>query len=130
MSLNILLLCSKLKNGLWKIVTKSQVVTKFNVTKSRLHCSILLHTFANILPCLYTKVYNKRIWKFYRSSLLSILQKNQTGNRKKNDITKIYWICFITLLLWAEKEGVTNIILEISKVQNKKQKWVCKNKKK
>ena len=29
---------SKLKNGLCKIVTISQVVTKFNVTKSRLHC--------------------------------------------------------------------------------------------
>ena len=27
-----------MKNGLCKIVTKSQVVTKFNVTKSRLHC--------------------------------------------------------------------------------------------
>ena len=27
------------KNGVWKIVTKSQVVTKFNVTKSRLHCT-------------------------------------------------------------------------------------------
>ena len=34
-----MILCSKLKNGLCKIVTKSQVVTKFNVTKSRLHCT-------------------------------------------------------------------------------------------
>ena len=33
-----MILCSELKNGLCKIVTKSQVVTKFNVTKSRLHC--------------------------------------------------------------------------------------------
>ena len=33
-----MILCSKLKNGLCKIVTKSLVVTKFNVTKSRLHC--------------------------------------------------------------------------------------------
>ena len=33
-----MILCSKWKNGLCKIVTKSQVVTKFNVTKSRLHC--------------------------------------------------------------------------------------------
>ena len=33
-----MILCSKLK-----IVTKSQVVTKFNVTKSRLHCTA--HTF-------------------------------------------------------------------------------------
>ena len=32
-----MILCSKWKNGLCKIVTKSQVVTKFNVTKSRLH---------------------------------------------------------------------------------------------
>jgi hypothetical protein len=35
---NRMVLCSKLKNGLCKIVAKSQVVTKFNVTKSRLHC--------------------------------------------------------------------------------------------
>ena len=34
-----MILCSKLKNGLFKIVTKSQVATKFTVTKSRLHCS-------------------------------------------------------------------------------------------
>ena len=40
MSLNILFLCSKLKNGLLKIVKKLQVVTKFNVTKSRLHCTL------------------------------------------------------------------------------------------
>ena len=39
MSLNRMILCSKLKNGLCKVVTKSQVVTKFNVTKSRLHCA-------------------------------------------------------------------------------------------
>ena len=39
MPLNGMILCSKLKIGLWKIVTKSQVVTKFNVTKSRLHCT-------------------------------------------------------------------------------------------
>ena len=41
MSLNRMILYSKLKNGLWKIVTKSQVVNKFNVTKSRLHCTFL-----------------------------------------------------------------------------------------
>jgi hypothetical protein len=34
-----MILCRKLKNVLCKIVTKSQVVTKFNVTKSRLHCT-------------------------------------------------------------------------------------------
>ena len=38
-----MILCSKLKNGLCKIVSKSQVVTKFNVTKSRLH-STIMHT--------------------------------------------------------------------------------------
>ena len=36
-----MILCSKLKNGLFKIVTKSQIVTKFTVTKSRLHCRYL-----------------------------------------------------------------------------------------
>ena len=39
MSLNRIISCSELKNGLCKLVTKSQVVTKFNVTKSRLHCT-------------------------------------------------------------------------------------------
>ena len=33
-----LILCSKLKNGLWKIVTYSQVVSKSNESKSRFHC--------------------------------------------------------------------------------------------
>ena len=33
-----MILCSKLKNGWCKIVTISKVVTKFNVTKSRLNC--------------------------------------------------------------------------------------------
>ena len=36
-----MILCSKLKNGLWKIVTKSQVVTK-----SRLHCTHVMVTKA------------------------------------------------------------------------------------
>ena len=36
-----MILCSKLKNGLCKIVTKSQVVTKVDVTKSRLHCTAI-----------------------------------------------------------------------------------------
>ena len=35
-----MILCCKLKNGLCKIVTKSRVVTEFNVTKSRLHCTV------------------------------------------------------------------------------------------
>ena len=45
-----MILCSKLKNCLSKIVTKSQVVTKFNVTKSRLHCIdfIVLATHSKI----------------------------------------------------------------------------------
>ena len=34
-----MILCSKLKNDLCKIVIKSQVVTEFNVTKSSLHCT-------------------------------------------------------------------------------------------
>ena len=47
---NRMVLCSKLKNGLCKIVAKSQVVTKFNVTKSRLHCiSLQLFTIAQLL---------------------------------------------------------------------------------
>ena len=33
-----MILCSKRKNGVCKIVTKSQIITKSNATKSRLHC--------------------------------------------------------------------------------------------
>ena len=40
MSLNRMILCSTLKNDFCNIVTKSQVVTKFNVTKSRLHSTM------------------------------------------------------------------------------------------
>ena len=36
-----MILCSILRNGLCKIVTKSQIVTKFNVTESKLHCILL-----------------------------------------------------------------------------------------
>ena len=42
MSLNRTFLYSKMKNGLYKIVTKSQIVTKFNVTESRLLCTLSL----------------------------------------------------------------------------------------
>ena len=35
-----MILFSKCKNNLYKIVTKSQVVTRFNVTKARLHCIV------------------------------------------------------------------------------------------
>ena len=45
MSLNRIILCSKLKNNLFKIVTKSQVITKFDVTKSRLHCTFTVFIF-------------------------------------------------------------------------------------
>ena len=37
-----MILYSKLKNGLCKIVTTSQFVIKCNVTKSRLHCSFVI----------------------------------------------------------------------------------------
>ena len=48
MSQNRMTLCSKWKNNLCKIVTKSWVVTKFNVTKSRLHCSMELALSENM----------------------------------------------------------------------------------
>ena len=34
-----MILCCELKNGLCKMVTKSQIATKFNVTKWGLHCT-------------------------------------------------------------------------------------------
>ena len=57
-----MILCSKWKNGLRKIVTKSQVVTKFSVTKSRLHC-ITIRPNHNMGP--FTSYYSKYI-SFYR----------------------------------------------------------------
>ena len=44
-------LCSKLKNGLCKTVTKSRVVTKFNVTKLRFHCTLELYTKLSSVNC-------------------------------------------------------------------------------
>ena len=41
MSLNGIIQCGKLKNSLCRIATKSQVVTEFNDTKSRLRCTNL-----------------------------------------------------------------------------------------
>ena len=58
-----MILCSKLKNGLCKIVTKSQVVTKFNVTKSRLHCS-------HVMQYVYTNI-------FYQNHCLTVVPKSQ-----------------------------------------------------
>ena len=51
-----MILCSKLKNGLWNLFTKSQAVAKLNFTKSRLHCIQIVHTigegsFSEKLPC-------------------------------------------------------------------------------
>ena len=58
-SLNRMILCSNLKNRICKIVTKSQVVTKVNVTKSRLHCTSFDHP-CYILPTLVTDSIDKR----------------------------------------------------------------------
>ena len=49
MLLNSAILCSKLKNGLCNVVTKSQVVTNFHVTKSRFHCTYFNFTKAHSL---------------------------------------------------------------------------------
>ena len=44
-----MILCNELKNGLCKIVTKSQVVTKFNVTKLRLHCTLIKYRIGKFI---------------------------------------------------------------------------------
>ena len=59
MSLNPMILCSKLKIGPFKIVIKSQVVTKFNVTTSRVHC------IANRYQ-MYFKETNREAWTIRR----------------------------------------------------------------
>ena len=50
-----MILFSKLKNGLFKIVIKSQVVTKSNVTKSRVHCIVNRYQ-------MYFKETNRETW--------------------------------------------------------------------
>ena len=55
-----MILCSKFKNGLCKIVTKSQIVTKYNVTKSRLHC-----TYTENRTGIFARVKPERFKKFY-----------------------------------------------------------------
>ena len=49
MSLNRMILCSsKLKNSLFKIVTKSKVVTEFNVPKLRLNCTYFTNRISEL----------------------------------------------------------------------------------
>ena len=94
-----MILCSILKKGLFKIVvTKSQIVTKFNVTKSRLHCT--LDVLANLLslpkPCLILDLggleiflrisYSNLIVKYSKveSCLVLVPGKNYTACGRKN----------------------------------------------
>ena len=65
-----------MKNGLCKIVTKSQVVTKVDVTKSRLHCIALL-TFK-------LQLY---LWSSKNICILfSIFSETEREMKRKNDL--------------------------------------------
>ena len=91
MSLNWMLLCSKWKNGLCKIVTKSQVVTKFNVTKfnvtkSRLHC-----TYPDLNK--YAHMGNSRL-TFWSNFLFH-------GPPGKNDFYLVTYFSLFTQLVWC-----------------------------
>ena len=70
MSLNQMILCSKLKNGLFKIFTKSQVVTKFNVSKSRLHC-----TYIFVIDGIVFKFLKSKLGLYYKT--FADTKKNQ-----------------------------------------------------
>ena len=74
MSLNRMILCSKLKNGLCKIFIKLQVVTKCNVTKSRLHCTI-------VDPNSYEKRVRKS--KFTANLTIHLVDMILTGNLRR-----------------------------------------------
>ena len=58
-------LCSKWKNGLCKRVTKSQGVTKFNVTKSRLHCTKIQQSAVFLALYIIFGSSEFRIWDFF-----------------------------------------------------------------
>ena len=90
MSLNRML-CSKSKNGLWKIVTKSQVVTKLDVTKSRLHCTIF--DSCQISSGIRRGEDVWEIWQQKYNEILfttALLQKCRNGSFEKLDELSIY----------------------------------------
>ena len=84
MSLNQMILCSKLKNGLCKIDTKSQFVTK-----SRLHCLYIFVTYT----------FNLIDSPFYDSYGMS--QKNQ-GNMLENPILLKIKLMLKYFIIWIE----------------------------
>ena len=94
LSLNWMLLSSKLKNGLCKIVTKSQVVTKFNVTKSRLHC--IYHTYIGRIEVIQ---WLQKCW-------IEVIQYGRVINRTIKCSAVLDWIIchrrFITMPCWNE----------------------------
>ena len=89
-----MILYSKLKRPGGKIVTKSQVVTEVNVTKSRLHCTIstitclgLKHAFSvdflKSNTCFCSRLYDKF------SPKSRILQKKMNLRKSRVDYIKI-----------------------------------------
>jgi hypothetical protein len=54
MSLNRMILCVELKNGLCKLVTTSKAVTNFSVTKLRLHCTLIWQNLLLFFHCCQT----------------------------------------------------------------------------
>ena len=59
-----MIFCSKLKNVFYKIVTKSQVVRKFNVAKSRLHCitfQMVFHIKRSVEGWNFHHIYNGKL---------------------------------------------------------------------
>ena len=72
-------LCSKLKNVLCKIVTKTQVVTKFTVTKSRLHCTCKVankHVLFSFTP----KEFHAYEGPFWEKNIFAIAARSTVGD--------------------------------------------------
>ena len=82
MSLNRMILCSKLENGLWKLVTKSQVVTKF-MSLNR-DCTVLFSEnkfcYSNLCSGMFINYADKR-----SDALLARGSKDNGNHRPKSE---------------------------------------------
>ena len=85
-----MILCSKLKNGFCKIVTKSHVVTKFNVTKSR---SQLKDSNIQIFKDKFIKAWPP-LWLSYLWKILSMMCCFFGVNNGKILLVFVFYCCF------------------------------------
>ena len=116
MSLNGTIWCSKLINGHCKIVNKSQVVTKFNVTKSRLHCSwfehALLRIWVNFMPSFLLAFWHHLRFDFVAESIFGHYDRGMHKNLTNFFIQFKHKLCQFPyqLLMWQSQSNLRQIV--------------------